>query len=46
MNKFQDHQNIGLLDRKFILNIKNEGNFASYTLVAHRLLTDDRAPQI
>lgn len=37
---------IGLLDRKFILNIKTEGNFASYAKVARRLLCEDRAPLI
>ncbi|CDW82498.1 UNKNOWN [Stylonychia lemnae] len=45
MNKFLDNQ-IGLIDRKFIINIKNEGSFASYSKVAHRLLTEERAPQI
>lgn len=36
----------GLIDRKFILNIKVEGSFASYATVAKRLLIDDKAKQI
>ena len=36
----------GILDKKFILNIKMEGKFTSYATVAKRLLTDDKAPQI
>ncbi len=35
-----------LLDKKFILNIKVEGTFASYATVAKRMLTEEKAKQI
>jgi len=36
----------GMIDRKFIINMKIEGSFVSYANYAYRLLTVDRAPEI
>eukprot|EP00347_Sterkiella_histriomuscorum_P012338 403368976 len=38
--------NFSLLDRKYIMNIKSEGNFAVYVKVAARLLKDPNAQMI
>lgn len=36
----------GLIDHKYIINIKLEGTFPSYAKVAKRLLSQERAPCI